>query len=441
MIISARRVALQAVLGTLRNGVSLDLGSSALKLDSRDRALAFEIASGTLRHLATLDYLLKTCMPRPPSTNHFFLWAVLRTALYQVIYMRVPDRAAVYEAVEIIKNSRDKERASFVNAVLRKAISLDRKALIGVIVDPLEKLAVSSSHPVWLLREWWQSVGEESTRNRAYKGNQPAPLTLRANLLATTRSKLLEIFGESAQPCLYSPDGVVLSRASGAIEKIPGYANGWFVVQDQAAQLVSHWLNPQVGDRILDACSAPGGKASHLAALTQNGITLTLVEKDPERVVLMRANFKRLRVKGVEIRVGDAADATLLADRRFDRVLVDAPCTGTGVIRRHPEIKWRRSLQDVSKLANIQRRILNTVAERVVDGGVLIYATCSLQPRENQQQIKRFLSEHPEWQRKPIDADIERVPKESLTPEGDVQLEPGMEDMDGFYVARLQKQS
>ena len=427
---SSRLLAVQAVIGTLRDGVALELPVGASGLSPRDRALAMEISAGTIRHLATLDFLLKSCIARPPPPKHHFLWAVLRTALYQSLYMRVPDRAAVNEAVTLIKSSRESNRAGFVNGVLRSVIQMDRTALFSGLTDPIQRLAVEGSYPEWLVRRWWHSVGETVTRQRVWAGNQVAPLTLRANRLAATREQMLASLGKGARACALTAEGIIMEGASGPVEKIPGYGNGWFAVQDQAAQLVSFFVNPQAGEAVLDACAAPGGKTAHLAALAK--VHLTAVEKDPARVERLRENLHRLRVSDVEIVVGDVGDSALLSERRFDRALVDAPCTGTGVIRRHPDIKWRRTEADIERMAKVQEKILIEVAKRVVPGGWLVYATCSLEPEENQRQVERFLQHHPQWRRVPV----EGVP---MTQDGDFQSEPGEQEMDGFYAARLQR--
>ena len=280
----------------------------------------------------------------------------------------------------------------------------------------------------------WEAVGQEKTQARLTAGNQIAPLTLRANTLATQTETLRAALGEKAIPCTLVPEGMVVQGLEGPVEKMPGYANGWFAVQDQAAQLVSHFLAPQAGEAVLDACAAPGGKTTHLAALAGGAIRLTAVEKDPERIDRLQQNLHRLRVKEVEIVIGDAGNLALLGERQFDRALVDVPCTGTGVIRRHPEIKWRREAADVARMAATQERILAGVAERVVVGGWLVYATCSLEPEENQMQIERFLAQHAGWQRVPIQ--MAGVP---VTEQGDFHAEPGEQGMDGFYAARLRR--
>ncbi len=433
-IISPRLLAVQAVMGVLRGSGPLELPPAAVTLSPRDRALAMEIAAGTVRHLATLDHLLQSCMERPLPSKHYFLWAVLRTALYQAIYMRVPERAAVHEAVALVKESRDHTRSGFANGVLRSVLRLDRGLVLARIADPVRRLAVTHSYPEWLVRRWWSAVGEEKIQARLAAGNQVAPLTVRANTLATQPGLLQAALGAGATPCGLAPEGMTVEGMIGPVEKMPGYTNGWFAVQDQAAQLVSHFLAPQAGETVLDGCAAPGGKTTHLAALAGGAVHVTAVEIDAERIDRLRHNLHRLRVKNVEIVVGDLGDPDLLGDRRFDRALVDVPCTGTGVIRRHPEIKWRREAVDVARMVAIQSRILAGAAERVVVGGWLVYATCSLEPEENQGQIDSFLQRNPGWQRVPIV--MAGVPVTGL---GDFQTEPGEQGMDGFYAARLRR--
>ncbi|MBF0095770.1 MAG: 16S rRNA (cytosine(967)-C(5))-methyltransferase RsmB [Magnetococcales bacterium] len=432
-----RLTAVQAVMGVLRSAAPLELPATAARLSGRDRALAMEIATGSVRYLATLDELLKRCMSRPLPEKHHFLWAVLRTALYQALYLRVPERAAVFEAVELLKGRREESWTGFTNGVLRAVLRLDRAALWEKIGDPVQRLALQESYPEWLVRRWWHRLGEEATRRRLQAGNQVPPLTIRVNTLATSLEKFEAVLAERLlSRCAALPEAMTLRPGEGAVEKIPGYGNGWFAVQDQSAQWVAPLLAPQVGEAVLDACAAPGGKTAHLAALTGNQLRLTAVEKDATRLPRMLENLQRLRVQNVEMITGDAGDPALLAGRTFDRALLDVPCSGTGVIRRHPEIKWRRQPEDLVRLVREQARILRAVAARVTVGGVMVYATCSLEPEENEEQVERFLAAHPAWRRResrpagmPCDA------------RGDLRVEMGEADRDGFYAAALERVS
>ena len=431
----ARQVAVEAVVRTTRDGLPLALPLACERLASRDRALAFEIACGTIRFLSRLDALLVACMARPLPRKRYLLWAVLRTALYQIYHTRVPARAAVHEAVAMVKRSPDHAHAGFVNAVLRRAAAMDISQILAGIPSLPARLALETAHPEWLVRRWLDRVGLEVTQARLAAGNQPAPLTLRANTLLTSRQQLLESLPATASP--FAPHALLLPTG-GSVEALPGYREGHFAVQDQAAQLVAHLVAPRPGDRILDACAAPGGKTAHLAALAGGKASIIALEKRTVRLARLQENIHRLQVSGVEIKAGDATDPALFPPDSFDRILVDAPCTGTGVIRRHPDIKWRRAPQSFAKSAILQAQILKTAALWLRPGGILVYATCSLEPEENQDQLSRFLAENPTRRRQPVSATTDPIPPETITPQGDFFSEPGQAGMDGFYAARLQ---
>ncbi|MBF0603798.1 MAG: 16S rRNA (cytosine(967)-C(5))-methyltransferase RsmB [Nitrospirae bacterium] len=432
-----RRCAVEAVLQVMRDGRPLRGTHWLENLSSRDTGLAFEIAMGSLRYHALLTAQLARCMARPLAQKHHFIKAVLVTALYQAHFLRVPARAAVFEAVGMVKNSKEKAMAPFCNAVLRKAVSLDWTGVFLGISDPVERLALETSHPSWLVRRWWERFGEVGCRHRLEAGNHPAPLTLRLHGdPVVQQSTLQRLLAHGAKPCSDTP-GAVVMETGGVVEALPGYAEGGFAVADQGAQWVARLLRPQPGDRILDACAAPGGKTAHLAQLAGGPCELTAMDKNPSRLQRLRDNLRRLRVVGVEVIAGDAAESTVLAGRTFDRVLVDAPCTGTGIIRRHPEIKWLRQPGDPGRMQVEQVAILTGIAGHVVVGGVVLYATCSMEPEENQEVIQLFLASHPCWRLDPVMPEEEQLPAEWVNAEGCFQTWPGLCGMDGFFAARL----
>ncbi|MBF0179240.1 MAG: 16S rRNA (cytosine(967)-C(5))-methyltransferase RsmB [Magnetococcales bacterium] len=427
-----RRSAIDAVVRVTRDGLALEPDAGFFgQLPARERGLAREIATGTLRFLSTIDALLLSCMPRPLARGRHFLWAVMRTAMYQARWMRIPVHAAVHEAVELVKNSPDRPKAGFVNAVLRQAVLVDPTGLWSGLQDPAARLSLELSYPEWLTRRWLARIGEERTRARMEAGNREADLTLRVNTLVADRDFFIDF--TNGRP--FGRDGVVVDTP-GPIEEIPGYREGWFAVQDGAAQWAGRLLGPAAGEEILDLCAAPGGKTTHLAALAGGKARIYAVDRSEVRLRRLRENLARLRVDGVEVVVGDAVADDYLPDMTFDRVLVDAPCTGTGVIRRHPEIKWRRGVEDPCRMAETQRRILESAARRVRPGGVLVYAVCSLEPEEGEDLIAAFLAAHPDWRRQPITVE-EGVPVQAITGEKDFFSEPGYEGMDGFFLSRL----
>ncbi|HIJ83109.1 MAG: 16S rRNA m(5)C-967 methyltransferase [Magnetococcales bacterium] len=432
-----RGCAVAAVLTVMRDGLPLRGSRWLDNLSQRDKGLAFQITMGSLRHYSRLAAQLGQCMQRPLPAKHHFVKAVLVTALYQAHFLRVPARAAVHEAVALVKNSKEKAMAPFCNAVLRKAVSMDWDALLHEIADPMARLALETSHPPWLVRRWWDELGEVLCRQRLEAGNQQPPLTLRLHGDSGGQHVILErLLSLGAKICPETP-GAVLLDSGGIVENLPGYAEGKFAVADQGAQWIARLLNPQPGERILDACAAPGGKTAHLMQLAGGKVKLTTVDKSSSRLQRLRENLRRLRIEEVETVVGDAADDRLLEGRSFSRALVDAPCTGTGIIRRHPEIKWLRQPGDPERMQLEQLAILTGTAKRVDSGGVLLYATCSMEPEENQGVVSLFLASHPQWHLDPIIPETEGLPSTWINNNGQFQTWPGLCDMDGFFAARL----
>lgn len=440
---SARDLAVEALLRTLRDKHPLDetldhLLDQATKMAPRDKALAFQITVGSVRHLSWLDHLLTLVMPRPLPPEHAFVWCVLRTALFQALYLRVPARAAVHQAVDQVKHSQENGKAAFVNAVLRAALAMEWQKALARVADPIARLAVRHAHPEWLARRWAQRLDHNALEARLLAGNTPAPLTLRAHTPRCDQATLLEHLqqaGIGAMPCPHAPEGILLTEHH-PIPTLPGYKEGWFAVQDEAAQLVGRMLAPQPGERILDACAAPGGKCAHIAALTGGAARILAVEKQGSRMARMKENLSRLGITGVETRVGDVTDPGLLKEELFDRILLDAPCSGTGVIRRHPDIKWRRTPEEPARMAATQERMLETLAERVRPGGVMVYAVCSLEPEEGERLVSRFLGKRPGWRRLPWDR-AQEGDLPAITSKGDLSSEPARDNMDGFYAARM----
>ncbi|MBF0420314.1 MAG: 16S rRNA (cytosine(967)-C(5))-methyltransferase RsmB [Magnetococcales bacterium] len=432
-----RARAVLAVMHVLKDGLQLRGHDWLEGLALRDRALAQEIAMGSLRHYALLTTLLNGCMPRPLPPKRHFIRAVLLTALYQALFLRVPARAAVFEAVALVKGSKEKAMVPFCNAILRKAVLLNKEAALTDLEDPVARLAMAHSYPEWLVRRWWQHWGEETCRHILEAGNQPAPLTLRLHGDPSTQQNTMQsLLKAGATLCPETP-GALTWEAGGPVENLPGFSEGRFAIADQGAQWIPPLLHPEPGDRILDACAAPGGKTAHLAQLGMGRVQLTAVDKSQARLQRLRENLRRLRVSGVRVVAGDVADGQLLADEKFDRALVDAPCSGTGIIRHHPEIKWLRKPDDPLRMHREQLAILTGVAARMDGGGVVLYATCSMEPEENQDVVKAFLASHPQWRLDPVTTTADGLHPSWIHGDGFLQTWPGLSGMDGFFAARL----
>jgi 16S rRNA (cytosine967-C5)-methyltransferase len=428
-----RVVALGAMTAVLGRGRSL---SSALEAeaapleDPRERALARELAFGVFRWLPRLDAILSCLLKRPLKAKDMDLRAVMLLGLYQLLFTRIPSHAAVSESVALCRRIGKPWSEGLVNAVLRR-FQRERAHILHRID---EDEAARYAHPAWLIqavrRSWpdaWERILEA--------GNAQAPMTLRVNARLRTRDDYLgslKAAGLAAAAAPYSSHGLTLRHPVEATA-LPGFADGAVSVQDAAAQLAAPLLEVRPGQRVLDACAAPGGKTAHLLESEPNLAALVALEKDARRVPLLRGTLARL---GLSCRVvhGDAASPRSWWDGKpFDRILIDAPCSATGVIRRHPDIKHHRRQSDVDALVSVQRGLLEALWPLLAQGGLVLYATCSILPQENQQQVQEFVESRSEAAACPIESEWGRAVGPGR------QILPGDQGMDGFYYARLAK--
>ena len=412
--------------------------------DPRDRALCGELVNGVVRHLYYLDYVISRFSEEPLEKMDPQVRNLLRLSAYQLLFTRIPSRAAVAEAVKLVKRGRGKWVVSFVNAVLRKIAEVrERPPEPPREMNPVAYLSVRYSYPEWMVERWLSRFGEEETERLLSAGNEKPPLVVRVNTLRVTRNQLLlylksEIPGIEA--CRFSLDGLVLRGFRGRITDLRAFRAGWLQVQDEASQLVSYLVSPRPGERILDACAGVGGKTTHLAQLMRNTGRIYAYDLYEWRLQRLRENAERLGITNVETITAEVTEAVkALGGRFFDRILIDAPCTGTGVIRRHPDIKWARKPEDLTKVPEKQLALLCGLAETLKPGGIMVYATCSLEPEENEAVVERFLAEHPEFEIE----DPRKVlpdPARELTDEnGFLHTYPHRHGLDGFFGVRLRK--
>jgi 16S rRNA (cytosine967-C5)-methyltransferase len=420
--------AVHAVRGRGRSLTEALAGMTALD-DLRDRPLVQELSYGTLRLLPRLEALAGMLLHKPLKPEDGDLHALLLVGLYQLTATRIPPHAAVTASVEAARLLDKGWAANLVNALLRRFLR-EREGLLA----RAERLPQARwLFPDWLLGRlrdaWpahWQAIVEAS--------NARAPMTLRVNLRAVSRTDYaarLASAGVAARPAPHAPAALILDRPL-PTRALPGFEEGLVSVQDAGAQLAASLLGARPGERVLDACAAPGGKTAHILELADDALDLTALDSDPERLERVRENLARLKLTARVVR-GDAASPADWAQPPYQRILLDVPCSATGVIRRHPDIKWLRRDTDIPALAAQQRRMLDAVWPLVAAGGTLLYATCSLLPGENEQQVAAFLSRHADARELPIDAPwglAQRVGRQTLPDEG---------GMDGFYYARLTK--
>ncbi|MEI9902411.1 MAG: transcription antitermination factor NusB [Hyphomicrobium sp.] len=427
--LQAREAAVRLLTAVLGGGHSLDgalakeFQSSAL--EPRDRALARLIATTVLRRLGQLEALLNSYLEKPLPKKQGALWQILLSGAAQLLFLDTPPHAAVGIAVEQARRDRHAARYDkLVNALLRRAGREGRAALE-------QQDAVALNIPAWLLTRWTTAYGQETARRIAVASLNEAPLDISVKAEP-------EAWAERLGAAVL-PTGTLRLNAGGRIDGLPGFAEGEWWVQDAAAAIPARLLGDVAGKSVADLCAAPGGKTAQLAAA---GAVVTSVDLSGARLERLKANLERLHL---DVSLVEADAATWSPQRTFDAVLLDAPCTATGTIRRHADILRLKRSDDVAALAEIQARLLDNAAPLLAPGGTLIYCTCSLEPEEGVRQVEGFLARHPRFERRPIIAGESGVAAEWLTEAGDLRtlpfhLEgslPELSGLDGFYAARL----
>ncbi len=410
----------------------------------RDRSLITELTQGTVRHLTFLDHCVYSCLDRPGSGDlpQPVLWA-LRIGVYQLVHLhKIPSHAAVTQSVQIIKDSRFRGFTSLVNAILRRIARSGPPLVPGFDDDPLHYLELSTSTPRWLVEALVRQAGLDETRLLLQALNRTPPLTLRTNTLRTTREGLLEALAKqnvTASPGKLAGTAVLIEDRTPPWELEP-FLRGWCTVQDEGAQLIAPLLGPLPGHRILDACAAPGGKTAHLAQLTGGRGLVVAADRSLQRVRMMPEVFKRLRVPGIRLVAGDLGTAASpFAGNAFDRILLDVPCSGTGVLRRHPEGKWKKDPETIALMARVQLDLLLSSARSLKGGGRLLYTTCSLLTEENEEVVDRFLSRNQGFVRADMREEHPAMPAGLFTDRGELRLWPHRHGCDGFFACLMEK--
>lgn len=427
----ARSAAARAIHQVLAEGRSLAavLPPALASVPPAERGLTQELCYGTLRWAPRLEALAGKLLDKPLRARDGDVHALLLAGLYQLLYLHVPPHAAVSLTVEATAKLKKEWARGLLNGVLRR-LQREQETLLAA-VDASDSAALA--HPVWLLarleQDWpgqWRAI--------AAANNERPPMTLRVNRLRGTPEKYLERLqqaGIEASAAAHAPDAVTLATPV-AVEQLPGFAEGVVSVQDAAAQIAAGLLQLAPGQRVLDACAAPGGKTGHILE-TCPEVDLLALDSEAERLQRVAENLARLQLTA-ELRTGDAGDPSAWWDGRpFDRILLDAPCSGCGVIRRHPDIKTLRRAEDITTLAAQQARLLRALWPLLAPGGILVYATCSILTAENAGQVTAFLREKTQAQELPITAAWGQAVAAGR------QILPGENGMDGFYYAVLRK--
>lgn len=371
------------------------------------------LVSGAVKFKIALDFFIEKFSTRsfkkisPPIKN------ILRASIYELEYLKTPDYAVINSYVEISKKY-EKNSSGFVNAVLREFSRENQKVKLP------DSLSIKFSHPEWLIEKWVQIYGEEETIKICEYNNTPPVLSIRINTLKTTKPALMTLFTDNNiefQESKISDECLILKN-TGNIKNIIGYKEGLWLVQGESSSLAAKMLEPEPNEKILDLCAAPGGKTAHIAALMQNKGEITAVDISEKRIKKIKENCERLDITCVKTITGDASEYA--SGSKYDRILIDAPCSNTGVFAKRPDARWKRTPEDVKNLTKLQMKILKNASTLLKKGGVLVYSTCSIEPEENLLLVQEFLE---------MD--------KNFTLEKHVQILQSMHNADGFFIAKL----
>lgn len=416
----ARRCAYAVLRRVFEQGAYAEkaLHTESAGLDARDRGLAMRLAYGAIQRKFTLDHAIERLTARPVERLDAAVLAALRLGLYELLYLSgAPDRAVVADAVELAKLARS-PGYGLVNAALRRAAREGASVLLGDLAqDTPERAAVMHSHPQWLARMWWEQLGCEQARALMRADNEPSELALRVNGLRGDAASVARELGAPAHTDPELPEALVL-EAPLDLHRTPAWRRGAVLAQSRAAMLVARVLDPQPGERVLDLCAAPGGKTTHIAALMDGEGEVVAVERNPARAQKLRETARRLGASSVTVQITDAA-LPRVDGEGFDRVLVDPPCSGLGILQARPDLRWRWSIDDpnagsqpgidrrsadrrspierIAELAALQWQILVAGSRSLRPGGTLVYSTCTISAVENEQLIEQFLSDNSDF--------------------------------------------
>lgn len=437
-------LSLESAKRTLDDLVNATLNRQTLP-GKRDRALAMALVFGVVRRRLTLDWLIRQLSTTPFEKIEPNVRTILRTGLYQILFMdRIPDYAAVDSSVNHVKILANPRLASYVNGVLRTAIRQRNKLVFpDPSVDPVKWLSITKSFPEWMIRRWIDRLGRMDTIRLCDMINRVPPITVRVNTLKSVFARVRETLGretERVEDGRFAPDAISFYSPKVSVDELEGFVNGWVQVQDEAAQLVCLMLDPQPGEHVLDACAGLGGKTGYIAQLMKNRGRVVSADNDSGKLVTLAGEMDRLGVSIVETLQADwLKAATGRTTEKFDRVMADCPCSGMGVLRRNPDIKWSASQQGLFRHQENQVRFLSRLADSVRNGGFLVYVVCSTESEETEQVVDRFLDKHGDFhvdrQFNGLEAGVRRF----INDRGYFRTSVYPHDLDGFFGVRLKK--
>jgi len=409
----------------------------------RERAQLTELVLGTIRWLGRIDWILSQYARGFPGKLSPRVHNILRMGVFQLCYQEgVPSFAAVSETVHLAHRAYRGGLSGYVNAVLRAIHREDGCLRLPNITDQAGYLAVVHSFPRWIVQHRLDLLGPEETEKLCQADNVVPLLTVRTNTLLIHRDELMRELQDEFQqvaPCTFAAEGISVQGARRPVHRMPAFKKGLFYVQDEAAQLIAHLAAPLPEERVLDACAAPGGKTTHMAQLMKNTGRIVAVDINESRLGELRDNYRRMGIRNVEAVAGD-----MLALRnngwreKFQRVVLDPPCSSLGIIRRHPDIKWRRRQEEIPSLADVQRRMMRCAADMVQPGGRLVYAVCTTTKEEGEEIVRDFLSSRADFY---IETDLPAAGWEIFLDKGIFRTSPHRHGVDGFFAVRFRRKA
>lgn len=445
---SAREIALDVLVRVEQQGAysNLLLNSTLQKsgLSREDTGLVTELVYGTISRMNTLDYVLSDFVSKGIAKLQPWVRNLLRLSLYQIMYLdRIPSHAAVNEAVNIAKKRGHQGISGMVNGVLRSVLRAGDLPVLRKDLSQEERISIQYSHPLWMVRRWITEYGVDTAESICAANNEAPAVSVRVNTTMISREALLNQMldqGLQAAASEVSPFGIVV-KGGGNLALTSWYRDGYLSVQDESSMLVAEAVAPSPGMRVLDCCAAPGGKTAHMGELMKDEGYIYANDLHSHKAKLISDQALRL---GLECVVTGSADALHLEQSlqhgSFDRILLDAPCSGLGVIRRKPDLKWRKQPEDIESVASLQLELLQSVSKLLKPGGVLVYSTCTTEQAENGDVVAAFLKQNPDYTSVTFTSPLwERLQGTALNRGEGIQLLPHHYGSDGFYIARLQK--
>lgn len=412
-------------------------------LNSLDEALIREIVYGVIENKLFIDWVIMQYSKIKLKKIAPVIREILRIGVYQIIFMdKIPDSAAVNESVKLAKKYGHKGSIGFTNAMLRN-ISRNRNNIRfpDRNTDTVEYLSVKYSHPKWMIKKWIKDFGVDFTEELCIANNEKPKLNIRVNTLKITKQDLmckLKSRGLNISEGKYAYDSIIIDNPV-RITDTDEFKNGLFQIQDESSMLVAQVMNPKPGDFVIDVCSAPGGKTTHIAQKMENRGKIIARDIHEHKLQLIRDNMERLRISIIELEKFNALDLDEKLIEKADCCLVDAPCSGLGLIRRKPDIKWHKEEDNLSKITKLQYEILMNSSKYIKRGGTLVYSTCTIQKEENICLVKKFIDNNKNFKLKSFEDLIndEKLKKSALN--GYIEIYPNINDTDGFFIAKMIK--